>query len=369
MSTLLLTLTRINLWHFVWIAGVLAVLLSLLLSELIHGQIVWEYPFAATFIAVTVGALLIYLIKRMRNLEQAPAESARHRAKDATERWRTDSALRESQARFGSAFRDAAIGMALVGTDGQWLQVNPALCELVGYTEQELLATTFQAITHPDDLDVDLAFVRQMLTGEIHTYQMEKRYFHKQGQIVWILLSASLVRDPFGQPLYFISQIQDITERKQVQEKLRESEARFREILDNSPTMIFLKDTEGRYLLVNRQFESMFHLDQKTIVGKTEWRSFHHNRPQPFRRTIARLSRLEFPCSLKKRHSTMTALTPVLCSNFRCIQWMEHCTALAESPWTSRSASRQTRHYGRVSSGSAMLSRTGSGCRKICTTT
>lgn len=270
MSTLLLTLTRINLWHFVWIAVVLAVLLSLLLSELIHGQIVWEYPFAATFIAVTVASLLIYLLKRMRNLEQALAESARHRAKDATERWRTDNALRESQSRFGSAFRDAAIGMALVGIDGQWLQVNPALCELVGYTEQELLATTFQAITHPDDLDVDLAFVRQMLTGEIRTYHMEKRYFHKQGQIVWILLSASLVRDPSGQPLYFISQIQDITERKQVQEKLRESEARFRAILDNSPTMIFLKDTEGHYLLVNRQFESMFHLDQKTIVGRTD---------------------------------------------------------------------------------------------------
>jgi PAS domain S-box-containing protein len=270
MSTLLLTLTRINLWHFVWIAVVLAVLLSLLLSELIHGKIVWEYPFAATFIAVTVASLLIYLLKRMRNLEQALAESARHRAKDATERWRTDNALRESQARFGSAFRDAAIGMALVGTDGQWLQVNPALCELVGYTEQELLATTFQAITHPDDLDADLAFVRQMLSGEIRTYQMEKRYFHKQGQIVWILLSASLVRDPSGQPLYFIGQIQDITERKQVQEQLRESEARFRAILDNSPTMIFLKDTEGRYLLVNRQFERMFHLDQKTIAGKTD---------------------------------------------------------------------------------------------------
>ena len=225
----------------------------------------WEYPFSATFIAFTVASLLIYLTKRLRNLEQALAEPARHRAKETTEHWRADNALRESQERFGSAFRDAAIGMALVGTDGHWLQVNPALCKLVGYTEQELLATTFQAITHPDDLDVDLTFVRQMLTGEIRTYQMEKRYLHKQGQIVWILLSV-----PFGQPLYFIGQIQDITERKQVQEKLRESEARVRAIIDNSPTMIFLKDTEGRYLLVNRQFERMFHLDQKTIVGKTD---------------------------------------------------------------------------------------------------
>jgi PAS domain S-box-containing protein len=270
MSAFLLAFKRVNLWHFVWIAVVLSVLLSLLLSQLIHGQILLEYPFAATFIAFTVALLLISLIKHMRGLEQALAEHTGHRVQDVIERRRTEDALRESQEQFGSAFRDAAIGMALVGTDGRWLQVNPALCELVGYTEQELLASTFQAITHPDDLDIDLAFVRQMLTGEIRTYQMEKRYFHKQGQIVWILLSVSLVHDPFGQPLYFISQIQDITERKQVQEKLRESEARFRAILDNSPAMIFLKDTEGHYLLVNRQFERIFHLDQKTIVGKTD---------------------------------------------------------------------------------------------------
>jgi len=202
---------------------------------------------------------------------------------DITARRRTEDALRESQERFSRAFKDAAIGMALVGTDGQWLQVNPALCALVGYTEQELMVTTFQAITHPDDLDADLAFVRQMLAGEIPTYHMEKRYFHKQGHIVWILLSASLVRDPFGQPLYFIGQIQDITERKQVQEQLRKSEAQLRSILDNSPTMVFLKDMEGRYLLVNRQFEGAFHITSKDIAGKTDEEIFPPQQAVAFR--------------------------------------------------------------------------------------
>jgi PAS domain S-box-containing protein len=145
------------------------------------------------------------------------------------------------------------------------------------------LATTFQAITHPNDLDADLEFVRQMLAGEIPSYHMEKRYFHKQGQIVWILLTVSLVRDPVGQPLYFIGQIQDITERKQVQEKLRESEARLRAILDNSPTMVFLKDTEGRYLLVNRQFETAFHLTSKDIAGKTDEEIFPPQQAAAFR--------------------------------------------------------------------------------------
>jgi diguanylate cyclase (GGDEF)-like protein/PAS domain S-box-containing protein len=120
--------------------------------------------------------------------------------------------------------------MALVAPDGRWLQVNQSLCKLVGYTEQELLATTFQAITHPDDLETDLMYVRQMLAGAIQTYQMEKRYFHKSGNVIWGLLSVSLVRNGNGQPLYFISQIQDITERKRAEQALSESEQKSREL-------------------------------------------------------------------------------------------------------------------------------------------
>ncbi|MGD1912938.1 MAG: PAS domain S-box protein [Rivularia sp. (in: cyanobacteria)] len=129
--------------------------------------------------------------------------------------------LLESEELFRLAFKDAAIGMALVAPDGRWLKVNRALCEIVGYSESELLKTTFQEITHPDDLETDLGYVHQMLVGEIRTYQMEKRYFHSSGYIVWILLSVSLVRDKQQQPLYFISQIQDITLRKQAEARLK----------------------------------------------------------------------------------------------------------------------------------------------------
>mgnify|MGYP001803170758 FL=1 len=129
--------------------------------------------------------------------------------------------LLDSQELFRLAFNDAAIGMALVATNGQWLKVNRALCEIVGYSETDLLETTFQEITHPDDLEADLGYVRQMLAGEIRTYQMEKRYFHSSGHIVWILLSVSLVRDKQEQPLYFISQIQDITPRKEAEAQLK----------------------------------------------------------------------------------------------------------------------------------------------------
>jgi PAS domain S-box-containing protein len=130
---------------------------------------------------------------------------------------------KQAEERFRLAFNDAAIGMALVSSEGDFLQVNKALCDIVGYSESELLATNFQSITHPDDVNADLNYVARMLTGEIRTYQIEKRYFHKQGHIVWILLNVSLVRDHYNCPLYFIAQIQNISERKQAEEQLKAS--------------------------------------------------------------------------------------------------------------------------------------------------
>ncbi|HME90943.1 MAG TPA: PAS domain S-box protein, partial [Myxococcaceae bacterium] len=150
---------------------------------------------------------------------------------------------RESEERFRSAFDFAAIGMALVAPDGRWRKVNRSLCDIVGYTEEELLARDFQSITHPDDLDTDLGFVRQMLDGSIPYYHMEKRYFHKNGGLVWILLSVSLLRDRRGEPMYFISQIQDITERKRAVEALQGSVLRLKAL---SHQILETQETERR---------------------------------------------------------------------------------------------------------------------------
>src|SRR5262245_9387584 len=124
------------------------------------------------------------------------------------ERKRAEQALSESEERFRSAFDHATIGMALVAPDGRFLQVNRSVCELLGYSEQELLATDFQSLTHPGDLDANVTHTRQTLAGEIQAFQMDKRYIHKQGHTVWASLGVSLLRDADGQPLYFISQIQ-----------------------------------------------------------------------------------------------------------------------------------------------------------------
>ena len=116
-----------------------------------------------------------------------------------------------------AAFHSASIGTALVGLDGTWLRVNQAICEIVGYSEEELLKLTFQDITHPDDVAGDVALVQQLLRGEASHYELEKRYLHKDGRIVWIHLSATLTRTPEGEPWVFLSQIQDITARKRAE--------------------------------------------------------------------------------------------------------------------------------------------------------
>jgi PAS domain S-box-containing protein len=148
-------------------------------------------------------------------LRLAGEQAARVAAEQAAE------ALRQSEERFRTAFDHAPIGMDLTDLEGHFLQVNAALCDLTGYTEQELLARTFQDITHPDDQEADLARVQQLLAGESPAYQMEKRYLRKDGQVIWGRVNSSLVRDHHGAPLYFIGQIEDITARVRAEEELR----------------------------------------------------------------------------------------------------------------------------------------------------
>ncbi|MCG6135377.1 MAG: PAS domain S-box protein [Nostoc sp. LLA-1] len=184
---------------------------------------------------------------------------------------RIEAELVESEERFRRAYNDAAIGMALVAPNGRWLSVNSALCEIVGYSEAELLNITFQAITHPEDLDTDLNYVQKILAGEIRTYQMEKRYLHKQGYIVWILLSVSLMRDPQEKPLYLIAQIQDITKQKLAQEALRESERRFHAIFNQTFQFMGLLKPDGTLLEANQTALDFAGIKSTDIINRPFW--------------------------------------------------------------------------------------------------
>ncbi|MCB0155683.1 MAG: PAS domain S-box protein, partial [Anaerolineae bacterium] len=123
----------------------------------------------------------------------------------------------------------AAVGMAHVSLDGRWLRVNQRLCHIVGYSRQELLARTFQQITHPADLELDLVYHRQLLAGQITTYTLEKRYLRKAGGSVWIELTVSLRRSETGEPLHVIAVVQDITARKEAQATRAQLEEQLRQ--------------------------------------------------------------------------------------------------------------------------------------------
>jgi diguanylate cyclase (GGDEF)-like protein/PAS domain S-box-containing protein len=143
-------------------------------------------------------------------------------ARDITAERQSARELRDAEERFRNAFDQAPIGKALVSPDGRFTRVNAALCGILGYAEEALVATTFQTLTHPDDLDVDLDDMRRMLAAECESYSSEKRYRHADGHYIWALLSVSLVRDEAGTPLYCVSQIQDISEQKKTNERLTE---------------------------------------------------------------------------------------------------------------------------------------------------
>ena len=163
---------------------------------------------------------------------------------DVTERRQIEELHRESEDRFRGTFENAAIGMAHVGLDGRWLRMNQALCRIVGYTSEELATKTFADITHPDDLDADLSNVKRVLAGEIDNYAMEKRYLRKDGSHVFVNLTVSLLRDVDGQPLHFISAVEDISQKKAALVEL-ERERRFNERLTHvMPTVMYVFDLE-----------------------------------------------------------------------------------------------------------------------------
>lgn len=158
--------------------------------------------------------------------------------RDVTERKRGEEQLREAEERFHSAFDNTPVGMALVSPEGRYTQVNHAFCELLGYPEEELLDKTYMDLTYPEDYETSIAYARQVDSGALDNYTLEKRYVHAGGYPVWVSLSISLVKGTNGDPLYYISQIQDIEERKQAEAALREDAERLAAIISTQRAIV-----------------------------------------------------------------------------------------------------------------------------------
>jgi PAS domain S-box-containing protein len=182
---------------------------------------------------------------------------------DINERKQAEQKLQESEERFRSAFDDAPIGMAIVSLEGNWLKVNHAVCEITGYSPSEFTSLSVQELTHPEDFNIDLNYANQLIADQIRAYQMEKRYFHKNGKTIWVLLNVSLVRNEQQQPLYFIAQIQDINERKKIEQNLRQYER----IIAATSDGICLVDCNYTYQLVNPTYLSFYQKSRDEVVG------------------------------------------------------------------------------------------------------
>jgi len=155
-----------------------------------------------------------------------------------------------------------------VAPDGSWLRVNQALCDLVGYSEEELLKLTFQDITHPDDLEKDLHFVQQMLAGEIENYSMEKRYFRKEGTLIWVNLTVSLVRKERGEADYFISAIEDISERKELVIEIEASRNELEKFFGLVLDMVCVATPDGYFKKLNNSWQEVLGYSNEELLSK-----------------------------------------------------------------------------------------------------
>ncbi len=191
-------------------------------------------------------------------------------ARDITERKQGEEALRASEERFRATFEQAGVGITHVGLDGRFLHPNPRFCEIVGFCETELLNLTFAEITYPDDLTPIKRFKDQLLADEIRTYSVEKRYLRSDGSIVWVHLTESLVRKLSGEPAYFLKVVEDISDRKQTEQALRESEQKYRLLFSSELDAISIFDIDtGQFLDANNSFLKLYGYTREQALNLT----------------------------------------------------------------------------------------------------
>ena len=188
--------------------------------------------------------------------------------RNKSERTQFERQLRESKEMFREVFEHGHLGMCVCGMDGQFIQVNRALCRIFGYSTEELLVVRFSDLTHPDDLKDSFRMLEQLCKGPSGSLEIEKRYIHRGGSVVRGRVSVSMVKDSDGKPLYFVAHVEDITERKRSEELLRESEERFRRVVEAAPMGIYIHN-DGIVRYLNPAALSMFGaVSSNQIVGQ-----------------------------------------------------------------------------------------------------
>lgn len=165
--------------------------------------------------------------------------------------------LLQSRNELFQIFETSFIGMAIVSLDGKWIRVNKYLCDLLGYSQTELVARSFNDVTHSDDKSLGLNKIAETLAGKINSFEIEKRYIHKDGSIIHVLVNSSVIKHLDGKPKYFVSQTKDITGIKNSMSALRLSEERFRLVFERAPIGLTHFDAAGNIIMVNKVLEDI----------------------------------------------------------------------------------------------------------------
>ena len=194
--------------------AVLALAANAVIATTLWSQLHWAQALSAVDLRLLIASYSLTILVLAAVVDERQSDRGQVEKLRAAE-----TALRESEERFRRVFEEGPLGLALVGSDYRFLKVNSALCEMVGYSEAELLQKTFAEITHPDDVRVDLELAERLFKRETPFYRMQKRYQKKTGEIIWINLTASMILGPDGQPLHAIAMIEDITDIKRAQEE------------------------------------------------------------------------------------------------------------------------------------------------------
>ncbi|MDB9312457.1 PAS domain S-box protein [Spirulina sp. CS-785/01] len=177
--------------------------------------------------------------------------------------------LQESEAEYRAIFEHAGIGLDYLNSQGQLVRVNQRCCEIFGYTEAEMLQLSFQDLTHPDDLPQDLICQQKLVAGEIQNFNLEKRCFRKDGSIVWISLTKSIIRDPQGNPKYFVGALKDISDRKSLEAELSLRQAQFDAFFTHAPVGLAIVNPDKRFVQVNHSLAAMGNHTPEDHIGKT----------------------------------------------------------------------------------------------------
>jgi len=263
-------------WYGGWEAGLLATVLSLAAGDYFWGQPPYtlalttpqEQIRAGMFVVTSVLACkacdTIHTIRRRSAEVEGEREESRRRARDA------EAALAASEREFRAMFELAGVGQA--GADprtGRFQRVNRRLCEITGYSEDELLQLTYRELTHPDDRERDTATLRATIACGASHWTSEKRYVRKDGEVIWVEVTGAVVRNADGSPQHSVAVIQDITDRKRAEAVVRAREEQLRLMADAIPAMVSFVDAEERFRFVNRRYEEWFAQPREQIQGRT----------------------------------------------------------------------------------------------------